>query len=115
MLFRLDMQTSLHYVMLALVFFGFGFFSSPNNNADIGSVSADKLSIAAVLLNLARTIGDMVSSAIVMTLFSVTMGVTAITSELYPELLLVIKITMALSMFYALIAAIFSYRRGTTY
>jgi len=115
MLFRLDMQTSLHYVMLALVFLGlgFGFFSSPNNNAAIGSVSADKLSIAAVLLNLARTMGNMVSSAIVMTLFSVTMGGAAITSELYPQLLLVIKITMALSMCYALIAAVFSYRRGT--
>ena len=115
MLFRLDMQTSLHYVMLALVFLGlgFGFFSSPNNNAAIGSVAADKLSIAAVLLNLARTMGNMVSSAIVMTLFSVTMGGAAITLELYPELLFVIKVTMALSMGYALIAAIFSYRRGT--
>ena len=109
------MQTSLHYVMLALVFLGlgFGFFSSPNNNAAIGSVAADKLSIAAVLLNLARTMGNMVSSAIVMTLFSVTMGGAAITLELYPELLFVIKVTMALSMGYALIAAIFSYRRGT--
>lgn len=66
------MQTSLHYVMLALVFLGlgFGFFSSPNNNAAIGSVAADKLSIAAVLLNLARTMGNMVSSAIVMTLLA---------------------------------------------
>ncbi|MDO7555978.1 MAG: MFS transporter, partial [Oceanospirillaceae bacterium] len=115
MLFRLDMNTSLHYVMLALVFLGlgFGFFSSPNNNAAIGSVPADKLSIAAVLLNLARTMGNMISSAIVMTLFSITMGGAAITSALYPQLLLVIKITMILSMCYALIAATFSYRRGT--
>ena len=115
MLFRLDMNTSLQYVMLALVFLGlgFGFFSSPNNNAAIGSVPADKLSIAAVLLNLARTMGNMVSSAIVMTLFSVTMGGAAITPELYPQLLLVIKITMVLSVCYALIAATFSYRRGT--
>ena len=117
MLFRLDMNTSLHYVMLALVFLGlgFGFFSSPNNNAAIGSVPADKLSIAAVLLNLARTMGNMISSAIVMTLFSITMGGAAITSALYPELLLVIKITMILSICYALIAATFSYRRGTIY
>lgn len=41
------------------------------------------------------------------------MGGAAITLELYPELLFVIKVTMALSMGYALIAAIFSYRRGT--
>ncbi|MDC9719341.1 MAG: MFS transporter [Gammaproteobacteria bacterium] len=115
MLFRLDMNTSLHYVMLALVLLGlgFGFFSSPNNNAAIGSVPADKLSIAAALLNLARTMGNMVSSAIVMTLFSVTMGGAAITAEIYPQLLLVIKITMGLSVCYAFIAAVFSYRRGT--
>jgi len=114
MLFGLGMQTSLHYVMVALVFLGlgFGFFSSPNNNAAIGSVPADKLSIAAALLNLARTMGNMVSSAIVMTLFSVTMGGAAITAELYPQLLLVIQITMGLSVGYALIAAVFSYRRG---
>lgn len=115
MLYRLDMQTPLQYVMVALVFLGlgFGFFSSPNNNAAIGSVTADQLSIAAVMLNLARTMGNMVSSAIVLTLFSVTMGGAAITSALYPELLLVIKITMALSVCYALVAAVFSYRRGT--
>ena len=114
MLFGLGMQTSLHYVMVALVFLGlgFGFFSSPNNNAAIGSVPADKLSIAAALLNLARTMGNMVSSAIVMTLFSVTMGGAAITADLYPQLLLVIQITMGLSVGYALIAAVFSYRRG---
>jgi len=76
-------------------------------------VPADKLSIAAALLNLARTMGNMVSSAVVMTLFSVTMGGAAITSELYPQLLLVIKITMGLSVCYAIIAATFSYRRGT--
>jgi len=113
-LFGLDMHTSLHTVMLALVFLGlgFGFFSSPNNNAAIGSVPPDKLSIAAALLNLARTMGNMVSSAIVMTLFSVTMGGAAITAELYPQLLLVIKITMGMSMGYALIAGVFSYRRG---
>ena len=113
MLFRLDMHTSLNYVMLVFLGLGSGFFSSPNNNAAIGSVPADKLSIAAAILNLARTMGNMVSSAVVMTLFSVTMGGAAITSELYPQLLLVIKITMGLSVCYALIAATFSYRRGT--
>lgn len=115
MLYRLDIDTSMSYVMGALVFLGlgFGFFSSPNNNAAMGSVSPDRLSNAAVMINLARTMGNMMSSAIVMTLFSVTMGSAAITPELYPQLLWVVKVTMALSMLYALTAGVFSYRRGT--
>jgi MFS family permease len=115
MLYRLDIDTSMSYVMGALVFLGlgFGFFSSPNNNAAMGSVSPDRLSNAAVMINLARTMGNMMSSAIVMTLFSVTMGSAAINPELYPQLLWVVKVTMALSMLYALTAGVFSYRRGT--
>jgi len=94
---------------------GFGFFSAPNNNAAIGAVPADRLSIASALINLARTMGNMMSSAAVMVLFTVILGNVAITPEQHPKLLQVIDIAMLLSACYVVIAGVFSYRRGLTH
>jgi len=111
---QVDSQTSIIYIITLVVFvgLGFGLFSAPNNNAALGAVPADRLSIASALINLARTMGNMLSSAIVMVLFTVVLGDVAITPEQHPQLLLVIKIAMWLAAGYVTIAGIFSYRRG---
>jgi len=114
---QVDSQTSITYIITVVVFvgLGFGLFSAPNNNAAIGSVPADRLSIASALINLARTMGNMFSSAIVMVLFTVILGDVAITPEYHPKLLLVIEIAMLMSALYVAVAGVFSYRRGLTH
>jgi len=110
----IDMDTSIDLIIAALVILGIGFglFSSPNNNAAIGSARKDRLSIAAALLNLSRTMGNMMSTAIVMTLFSVSIGSAEIEPSQYPQLLWVIRVALAISCCYALCAAYFSLTRG---
>ena len=114
---QVSSDTSITYiiVVVVLVGVGFGLFSAPNNNAVMGSVPADRLSIVSALINLARTMGNMFSSALVMVLFTVILGDVTITPEHHPRLLLVIEIAMLLSALYVAIAGVFSYRRGLTH
>lgn len=110
----LDAESSLNLIILALVFLGvgFGLFSSPNNNAAMGSVAKDRLSIASALLNLARTAGNMFSMAIVVLLVNMMLGANQIEPQQYPQLLQVIRIGMVIACGYTLLAAYFSYTRG---
>ena len=113
-LFWLDRDTSLTYVFIGLIFLGvgFGLFSSPNNNAIIGSASKDKLSIASALLGLSRNMGNMFSTAIVMMLMSVMLGSQSIGPANLDQLLWVIKVVFVLTFFSALAACYFSFTRG---
>jgi EmrB/QacA subfamily drug resistance transporter len=110
-------DTSIAYIITVVTFVGvgFGLFSAPNNNAAIGSVPSDRLSIASALINLSRTMGNMLSAAIIMVLFTVILGDATITPEQHPKLLLVIEISMLLSAAYVAVAGVFSYRRGLTH
>lgn len=114
LLIGLDQDTSQSYIVaaLALLGVGFGLFSTPNNNAAMGSVPPDRLSTASALLNLARTLGNMTSMAIVVLLVNLMIGSEAITPERYPTLLTVIRVALALACGYALAAAYSSYARG---
>ncbi|WP_027859680.1 MFS transporter [Marinobacterium jannaschii] len=91
---------------------GFGLFSSPSSNAALASVPRERLGIASSLLNLARTQGNMFGMAIVVLLFNLMLGATEIGPEQYPQLLTVIRFTLALALGYTLLAAYFSYSRG---
>lgn len=99
-------------VALTLLGIGFGLFSSPNNNAALGSVSKKGLSIASAMLNLSRTSGNMFSMAIIMLLMSLLLKSEQILPERYPELLIVIKLGFASACVYSFLAAWFSYSRG---
>jgi EmrB/QacA subfamily drug resistance transporter len=81
--------TALWYVILALVIYGIGIglFSSPNSNAIMGSVEKRILGVASGTLGTTRTAGMMLSMGIMMVLFSVYVGQSEITRELYPEFL----------------------------
>lgn len=113
-LFWVDMETSLTYVFVGLIFLGIGFglFSSPNNNAIIGSAAKDKLSIASALLGLSRNMGNMFSTAIVMMLMSAMLGSQSIGADNLEQLLWVIKVVFVLTFMSALTACYFSYTRG---
>jgi EmrB/QacA subfamily drug resistance transporter len=81
--------TSLWYIILALAIYGvgIGLFSSPNSNAIMGSVENRILGVASGTLGTTRTAGMMLSMGIIMVLFSVYVGGSEITREVYPEFL----------------------------
>ncbi|MGB1238157.1 MAG: hypothetical protein ACPG4U_08095, partial [Pseudomonadales bacterium] len=70
------------------------------------------LGIAAALLNLGRTGGNMFSTAAVVVIFNAIIGYKTITPELYPSLFSVIHLSIALSVCYACIGLYFSLTRG---
>jgi len=85
----INAATPLWYIMLALAIngLGIGIFSSPNTNAIMGSVARKSLGVAAGTLGTMRTAGMMVSMGIMMILFSLYMGQSELTPEVYPEFL----------------------------
>ncbi|WP_417222933.1 MFS transporter [Amphritea sp.] len=107
-----DSPLNLVIIALSLLGVGFGLFSTPNNNAALGSVPKDRLSIASALLNLSRTSGNMFSMAVIMLLMSQLLHSEQIRPERYPDLLLVVKLGFASACAYSFVAAWFSYSRG---
>ena len=85
----LDEETTLGYVIggLAIMGIGSGVFSSPNANAIMGSVEKRFLGVAAGTQGTMRSTGQMVGMAVVMILFALYIGDTAITPEYYPAFL----------------------------
>ena len=85
----LDENTTLGYVIGGLIILGIGsgVFSSPNSNAIMGSVERKFLGVASGIQGTMRSSGQMVGMAIVMILFALYIGDTAITPEYYPDFL----------------------------
>ena len=81
--------TALWYIILALAVYGIGIglFSSPNSNAIMGSVEHRVLGVASGTMGTTRTAGMMLSMGIMIVLFSIYVGQSEITRELYPEFL----------------------------
>lgn len=113
-LFFAGMETSLWQIKLGLCLLGIGFglFSSPNNNAAMSSVDPARLGIASALLNLARTGGNMISTAIMVVIFNFFFADQVLQPEQYPQLLTVVKITLLLGGVYALLGGFYSLTRG---
>lgn len=107
-------HTTLPVIMgdLALIGLGFAFFSSPNNNAIMGSVGKDKYGIAASALATMRMTGQAVSMSIVALTLAMYGGREAMGAN---SVDMVLKSTQtALSIFTVLSAAgiFFSLKRG---
>ena len=111
---QIDSDTSLYYIAACLMTLGFGFglFTTPNNNAALSSVDRERLGIATALLNLSRVIGNMTGIAMVMILVSLIIGHAELKPEQYPALLITIRWALALSCIYTIAGAWFSYTRG---
>ena len=106
--------TSLYLIGGALMTLGFGFglFTTPNNNAALSSIDKSALSIGSALLNMARISGNMFGTALVLVLVSVFIGDKAITPARYGALLTVIHWALSISCINALTGAYFSFTRG---
>jgi len=85
LLVTLNETTSLTFMIVSMVFLGFGFglFSSPNTNAVMGSVERKYYGVASATLGTMRMTGQMLSMGIVMLILSVYVGKVKITPEYY--------------------------------
>jgi len=83
----LNNSTPMYLIFTSLVILGFGFgiFSSPNTNAIMGAVDKSIYSSANAVVSTSRTVGQMLSLAIVTLLFTIYIGDQQITAQYYPQ------------------------------
>jgi len=102
-------QTSLAYLVVVLLFSGFGYalFSSPNTNAVMSSVEPKFYGVASATLGSMRQVGMMFSMGSAMMVFAIFIGKVQITPDLYAMFLKSAKI-LFVSFGILCIAGIFS-------
>ncbi len=116
MLIFLGANTSLLYVIGALLLLGvgFGFFSSPNMNAIMGAADKRAYGVASALLATMRTLGQMLGLGSTLLIFSLVIGPVAITPERYGAFLTSTHIAFSLSAVLCLLGIFASLARGNT-
>lgn len=85
----LNSQTSLVFVVLVLIILGLGIglFTSPNTNAIMGSVEAKYYGVSSATLGTMRQTGQLLSMAIVMFIFALSIGRVEITPQYHDAFL----------------------------
>lgn len=114
MLIFLGTNTPLPYVIGALLLLGlgFGFFSSPNMNAIMGSADKRAYGVASALAATMRTLGQMLGLGSTLLIFSMVIGPVAITPEHYGAFLTSTHIAFSLSAVLCLLGIFASLARG---
>jgi EmrB/QacA subfamily drug resistance transporter len=107
----LNDQSTLRYIILNLMFLGFGFalFITPNTNAIMSSVEKKFYGVASGIMGTMRLIGQAFSMAIVTLIFTIYIGRSTITVEHHQNLLQSMKISFtifALLSFFGIIASL---------
>lgn len=97
---------------LVILGLGYGLFSSPNTNAIMSSVDSRHLGIASGMVATMRAIGQMLSLAIVMLVFSSMIGTAQITPEVYPQLQQSVTVTFSVFVVLGIFGIVASYARG---
>lgn len=102
----LDNDSHIAIVVIALVFLGagFGLFSTPNSNAALQSITAEKLGIVSALISISRLLGQLLSTAFITLMMSLYIGTAEIVPSNYNALLTVFKWTIGVSLVYAVLA-----------
>jgi EmrB/QacA subfamily drug resistance transporter len=108
-------STSLLVILAGLVILGLGYglFSSPNTVAIMGAVDVKHLGIASAMVSTMRAIGQMLSMAIAMLVFSLVIGTVLISPEVYPELQQSVTVVFAIFFVLSIIGVWTSYARGS--
>jgi len=117
MLTFLSNVTSLQFILISLVILGlgFGFFSSPNTNAVMGSVERKFYGVASGTLGTMRLTGQALSMGMVLLLFALYIGRVQITPEYYPLFLKSMKIAFSISAALCFAGIFASIARGRTH
>jgi EmrB/QacA subfamily drug resistance transporter len=107
-------DTSIPYIVAILVMLGFGFamFSSPNMSAIMGSVEKRFFGVASGTVATMRLIGQMISMAIAMVLFSIFIGHQEISPANYHLFLKCVKVSFLISAMLCVVGVYFSFFRG---
>ena len=110
----IDTRTSKMLIMITLAFLGFGFalFSSPNMNAIMGAVEKKYYGIASGTVATMRLLGQMVSMAIAMVVFSVFIGREPISPVNYVQFLKSVQVSFLIFALLCLVGILFSFMRG---
>ena len=82
-------ETSIAFITLGLLIIGtgFGFFSSPNTNAIMGSVERRFYGVASAMVSTMRLLGQTFSMGLALLVFAIFIGNVQITTLQYPALL----------------------------
>jgi MFS family permease len=91
--------TSIAFITVGLVVIGtgFGFFSSPNTNAIMGSVERRFFGVASAMVSTMRLLGQTFSMGLALMVFAIFIGNVQITTLQYPALLNSIHIVFIIS------------------
>lgn len=98
--------------LLALLGFGFALFSSPNTNAVMGAVEPRVYGIASGILGTMRLLGQLLSMALILVLFSLIMGDAPLTPPLYPLFLKSARVAFGVFAVLCVVGVVASLRRG---
>ncbi len=114
MLSFLSENTSLTYlvVILAIVGFGFGMFSSPNTNAIMGSVDKKYLGIASATVGTMRLTGQMMSMGIATLILQLHIGNNPLSASLSSEFISSMKATFMVFVVLCIVGVFASLARG---
>jgi MFS family permease len=114
MLSFLTEHSSLSYlvVILALVGFGFGMFSSPNTNAIMGSVDKKYLGIASATVGTMRLTGQMMSMGIATLILHLFIGNNPISAQYSPQFLSSMRTTFIVFVILCIVGLFSSLARG---
>lgn len=98
---------------LAILGLGYGLFSSPNTNAIMSSVDTRHQGIASGMVSTMRSIGQLISLAITMVVFSLIIGTVQITPTVYQQLLTSTTIILVIFVVLSIAGVYTSYNRGS--
>src|SRR5680860_714344 len=106
--------TSVLFIALTLALLGFGFalFSSPNTNTVLSSVDGRYFGVASATLGTMRLLGQMLSLAIALLVFSVTMGTARVSDAVHGEFVAAVRIAFFISTILCVIGVAASLARG---
>lgn len=107
-------DTSVLFITLVLALLGFGFalFSAPNTNTVMSSVEGRYLGVASATLGTMRLLGQMLSMAIALLVFSATLGSARVTDAVHGEFVTAVRIAFAISTVLCAIGVAASLSRG---
>jgi EmrB/QacA subfamily drug resistance transporter len=111
----IGMETSKIYIIctLAIVGLGFAMFSAPNMSAIMGAVEKKYLGVASGTVSTMRLLGQMVSMAITMVIFSLFLGKEEISPSNYDLFLRSIYVSFLIFAILCIIGIVFSLVRGS--
>lgn len=99
-------------VSLGLIGFGFGLFSTPNNNAIMSSVKKSEVGTASATMNLSRTIGNLFGMSVVNLFIHLFIGNQPITDQQLSALMQTVNYSLTMSLILVSLACLLSILRG---